>query len=176
MPSFVLMPHTPDEWVMNIKAIGSVILWIAAIIGGLAVIARVSLETVPGGRQLWKLYRYLFADPLHRRRVANLAAAMKDALDAVESRVLTELAELRTENTAEHRESWHRLDTLEARTAVIETKVDVHATLIDRGADRLDQMIAQNGNVIAALTSLREEVAALRTTQLATTKETHHAQ
>lgn len=173
MPSFVLMPHTPDEWVMNIKAIGSVILWIAAIIGGLAVIARVSLETVPGGRQLWKLYRYLFADPLHRRRVASLAAAMKDALDAVESRVLTELAELRTENTAEHRESWQRLDTLEARTAVIEATTAVHSTLIDRGADRLDQMIAQNGDVIASLKRLSTEVAALRTTQLANTpKET----
>jgi hypothetical protein len=86
---------------------------------------------------------------------------------------LAGLAELRTENTAEHRESWQRLDTLEQRTAVIEATTAVHSTLIDRGADRLDQMIAQNSNVIAALASLRDEVAALRTTQLANTpKET----
>lgn len=172
--AFVLMPETGAEWVTNAKAIASFIAWIAVLLGGLAAIARFSLKDVPGGRKIWKLYRYLFADPWHRRRVASLEAAMKPTIDAATAVLVAQFADFSAENTREHQESWHRLDTLEQRTAVIEAATAVHSTLIDRGADRLDQMVNQNADVLRSLDELKKQVSNLRTPT--TQQEPHHAQ
>lgn len=124
---------------------------LAGIVVSLGVLAKTTL-----GKSLIGLvkrtYRRAFGQPFRDWAKLTIQEAVRPEIDA-----------LRVENTEQHGETAERLVAIEQRVAVVETNTEIHATRLDNGSVRMDE-------IFSALGGIQEQVRSLRSTQL----EDHH--
>ena len=116
------------------------------VVAGIIVALGVIASKTPLGRVLAWAYKRLFGQPV----TEWLGRTIHNVIDPV-------VSGLSDRNDMQHHENAERLQHIEQRVAVVEANTAVHAERLDRGSERMDQ-------IISSLGGLQADVAALRTT------------
>lgn len=131
---FAALPSWIDEAARDLGVIAGLIL-------ALGVIA----TKTPLGKVLTWVYRRLFGQPVTEWLQRTIHGVIDPVISALSDR-----------NDVQHAENGERLNHIEQRVAVVEANTQIHAERLDRGSDRMDQIISDLGG-------LKNDVAALRT-------------